>query len=1029
MATAGNQHTVSPKVPDHTLIRRIGEGSYGDVWIARNDVTGGLRAVKVVHRLRFDSDRPYDREYEGIVRFEPISRKHPSLVDILHVGRNDAEGCFYYVMELSDPMPIDDAMDRSPDGIDPATYQPWTLESDLRRRGRITSAECVRLGLALSEGLVFLHQHGLVHRDIKPANIIFVDGTPRLADVGLIAQTGSARSFVGTEGYIPPEGPGKPTADIYALGMVLYELATGQDRHEFPDLPDEPPSDPLFRELNLVVLRACDPKPAKRHPSAQELRHELRAIDKGGSLVVRRGSRAVLLTLLCLLCLLVVFGSRDARPEPFPRLHRIRALPLPVAFREAAIAVGDFDADQEADVVIVEKNRLLVADGSGLIHGQWQPANVGAAGLELGPLIDVDGDGRDDVFVNWRRGAKLHAALVSQHFQERRRFNAVGVLRETPAGMVGDSHLATRHVQDLDGDGTSELLASINTGFSGQSRAVVCFDYPSGRELWRYPVAAFPERMVLLDLEGDGKLEVLLGSYAVNNGSQLPDGTDDRHSYLYALRHDGSLLWRREMGGVYTGCQPIATERSGAAESGVIAMVFGHRAPRAAENEDEVGQLLRLDSLGRTVAGFSLGATVLDARVLPRRRGEISVLVTDRTGRLLVLNDQLRLQQVRRVVAPRFADVDLRLQSVADLNGDGQEELALTSSQIANITPFSPGHPGEPPDIRHYHHNEIIILGADLDVIVRHQVARLWKKNPGLRIFAANFEGDSAAEILCVENKATLLRLVGWEGAGESAPGPVDAGASRKSNARTGVHSRSLMAGQAPDWRVRQILSVAYQGAPANIPDSAEPPRCQFEVLASSGGDNRFRRLGNGESLRSRKDRYVIAAKPWTQGWLYVFQIDAAGKVDWLFPRNEVTGISSGSNPVVAGKVIRMPESSTAALYLDDTAGIEHIYTVFSSSPFPDLERELMAIRRQEPLSGIRTVAAPFGMRMRGVGGVVSADATDLVSELFHNPEAPASVSSVSASKIYRGSGPILVVERWFHHVEAAGALQTKSKL
>src|SRR5438445_982726 len=90
-----------PQVPDHELLRRVGEGAYGEVWLARN-VMGTYRAVKIVYRRSFSDERPYEREFAGIKKFEPISRVHASQVDILHVGRNDQAGYFYYVMELAD---------------------------------------------------------------------------------------------------------------------------------------------------------------------------------------------------------------------------------------------------------------------------------------------------------------------------------------------------------------------------------------------------------------------------------------------------------------------------------------------------------------------------------------------------------------------------------------------------------------------------------------------------------------------------------------------------------------------------------------------------------------------------------------------------------------------------------------------------------------------------------------------------------------------------------------------------------------
>src|SRR3990172_3106004 len=86
-------------IPDHELIRPIGRGSYGEVWLARS-VLGEYRAVKIIRRDSFDRDRPVERELEGIQKFEPISRSHENQVHILHVGRF-AEG-FFYVMELAD---------------------------------------------------------------------------------------------------------------------------------------------------------------------------------------------------------------------------------------------------------------------------------------------------------------------------------------------------------------------------------------------------------------------------------------------------------------------------------------------------------------------------------------------------------------------------------------------------------------------------------------------------------------------------------------------------------------------------------------------------------------------------------------------------------------------------------------------------------------------------------------------------------------------------------------------------------------
>src|SRR5450755_2538249 len=93
--------TASPTVPDHELLRLIGRGAYGEVWLARNAI-GTLRAVKIVHRQSFERTEYFEREFKGLLKFEPISRSHEGLVHVLQIGRRDAEGYFFYVMELAD---------------------------------------------------------------------------------------------------------------------------------------------------------------------------------------------------------------------------------------------------------------------------------------------------------------------------------------------------------------------------------------------------------------------------------------------------------------------------------------------------------------------------------------------------------------------------------------------------------------------------------------------------------------------------------------------------------------------------------------------------------------------------------------------------------------------------------------------------------------------------------------------------------------------------------------------------------------
>lgn len=303
-ANALRQATERPVwiVPEHALLCPIGEGSYGEVWLARNAI-GLLRAVKIVHRDRFDDDRPYEREFEGIRRYEPVSRSHEGLVDILQLGRNDLLRYFYYVMELADDAGAQCDGPQSKVGPASATsevlvvlppppgYRPRSLREARGRKSPLPLVDCARIGATLAGALAQLHRHGLVHRDVKPSNVIFVGGVPKLADIGLVTGVNEARSFVGTEGFIPPEGPGTPQADLYSLGKLLYEISTGKDRHDFPQLPADVQTSSerqRFAEWNEIMLRACATDPRDRYRSAEEMYLELQLLIGGQSLRQRR---------------------------------------------------------------------------------------------------------------------------------------------------------------------------------------------------------------------------------------------------------------------------------------------------------------------------------------------------------------------------------------------------------------------------------------------------------------------------------------------------------------------------------------------------------------------------------------------------------------------------------------------------------------------------------------------------------------------------------------------------------------------
>jgi len=363
------------------------------VWLARN-VMGALRAVKLVERRQFDSDRPYEREFAGIQRYEPVSRSADGLVHVLHVGRNNAEGYFYYVMELADAVANEQGQGAvisnqcsviSKSDASAATdplitdYKPRTLRSDMQRMGRLPVADCLRVALDVAGGLARLHDCGLVHRDVKPGNIIFVEGRAKLADIGLVTTENEGRTFVGTEGYIPPEGPGSSPADLYALGMVLYEASTGYPPDRFPKAPPEwfaEEAGPESLEFHEVVLKACEGAKERRYQSAEEMQADLALLQSGQSVrrlraLERRAARTqrfawaglIIVTVAVATALIANWRARTAermRQRESVLLQEARYARQKETTARARAEGAEREARQQLNLALFEEARALV---------------------------------------------------------------------------------------------------------------------------------------------------------------------------------------------------------------------------------------------------------------------------------------------------------------------------------------------------------------------------------------------------------------------------------------------------------------------------------------------------------------------------------------------------------------------------------------------------------------------------------------------------------------------------------------------
>jgi serine/threonine protein kinase len=263
-----------PQAPDFDFIRPIGEGGFGTVWLAINRTTGQPRAVKVISRARAGNRDPAGREIASLTRLEANRcHRHPNLLPIHHVGET-AEHLFY-IMDLADDI-SGEADPMHPD------YRPATLDN-LLASGPLDADKCERYAEQLLAALACLHKAGMVHRDVKPANCLFVGGELKLGDFGLLTTASLVVSRLGTLRYMPPDGCMDARADVYAAGLVIYEMVTGLGAERFPSLGDRTQiivEDRRLGRLNRLALHACDPDPSRRFNNAQEMLAELTADEK-----------------------------------------------------------------------------------------------------------------------------------------------------------------------------------------------------------------------------------------------------------------------------------------------------------------------------------------------------------------------------------------------------------------------------------------------------------------------------------------------------------------------------------------------------------------------------------------------------------------------------------------------------------------------------------------------------------------------------------------------------------------------------
>jgi hypothetical protein len=268
------------RLEQYRLVRFAGRGGMGEVWILEHVALGRKAALKLLSPAVIATPGFAERFLREAKAMAELN--HPHILALYDFGECDGE--FFLVMEYADSNLRSKLEADARDW--PHPFWRWCVD------------DVVRWFLPVCEAVQHVHDRGMIHRDLKPENLLWVDDKLKLADFGLARSAAatdllpasgpapagwtSAGHVLGTPDYMAPEQWKNPRdvdqrTDVYALGLILYEMLTGQrPRGHYP--PPSTRARRTDRRLDDIVAKALASDPADRYPSAQRLRADLEAV-------------------------------------------------------------------------------------------------------------------------------------------------------------------------------------------------------------------------------------------------------------------------------------------------------------------------------------------------------------------------------------------------------------------------------------------------------------------------------------------------------------------------------------------------------------------------------------------------------------------------------------------------------------------------------------------------------------------------------------------------------------------------------
>jgi serine/threonine protein kinase len=770
------------------LLRQIGRGGMGEVYLAQDPNRNSTVAIKL---LRAGLAR-----HRRSVRFFLKEASHASKLSHPHI------------------LPVWEHSSAPPYLVMPFIER-GSLSNWLRQNPALGPDQICELMLQICSALVYAHRKGIIHRDLKPSNIL-IDASNQLyvADFGLALSLVNdalidvqASSVEGTPNYMSPAmaaGEIEDTrCDIYSLGALLYELLSGcppyrgaKPREVIAHIKVGPPTpirelnpnaDPILvhiaekamaRELNeryghmkyveadLLAAKenrplasASEPHskpssvaPAPYSPPNTRLPHWFPT----GRLVRWTG---FIVGLVCLVWWvgLLIWQQRDLLPDLLI-MSKIERTEVPNWYGVLLTRLSGSDLPV---IALSKENQVILLSLRGETLAQGRGPDPTTLDFNVLHQIDRGTNGELNYLARWSCRSNANVSLLSATLNELKRFSTICPLETNLPGEQPGAQISAAEFGDIGINGSPSVIALIVSGYMKSRRGVQAWDFNSGRELWRYEMASNPRDLVLADLDGDGHQEILVGTHAVENGKQLPDGTDDAHSYVYCLDHSGRLQWQIMVGDKFCISHPRPLDLDHSGQSNIFCWVDSYSDQRTNGTTMDLPRILILSSSGKVLHQFGGSGIDLVSCLPVDLDGDkkTEVLAADRFGRLYCLNSDLTLRQTIQLVDRRFDWVYLRLGDAGDLDGDGKVEVVLSSCECEFVSGSNPGHPDGQLNLRKFHDNKLIVLDSSLHPIASLCLADEWQGDHFMiSHIVDDLTGPGAKNLLVLADKVYLIK-------------------------------------------------------------------------------------------------------------------------------------------------------------------------------------------------------------------------------------------------------------------------------